>query len=878
MLRGDPPIALWSLLQVSWQKPAETFPTTVTFAAYRAEHDDVDIEFRPQFSSTFVDFKIDIDQSTGMLTVRKPAPPEPILHNFILEAVVTRNGPSPVPLWAPALRRVHVHQQVRRIWMTPSRLSIPRLIPTGQSDTIYRFTVRAQFDDDTVADITSTAHYSPDAVDAHLFYTSADERCVIRIPDGMGPGSVRRVSMVTTPAWNSRTAHADIAVLEPLETATDIPRAELIDAPPDVWEGKLKPEKKANIAFLGSGFRPLDLAAFEQMTNNIVHQLRTGRRFLPYAYFAKSVNFWRIFVPASEAGICVRCEVFSFESDGQRFALPVPAPRPLPKSGPLTLNHLVYMFGLPVPSDLNFVLDTLDNNNPPPSLDAFNKLDLARLDFSPLRSKWRLTKRPQPELDVSTIELKLVKEWMSLANRTFIDEIDCFPSMAAGTPPSAEFDESASIDFYGFGRDGNWHSEGNRRTSFFRRVAAAPRNGVVTTLENTGTETPEVGALWGEDRTSFTFDNRPLLVVVPNMAIGRSIRFFGRSGSFLMRSGVAARMTNRLAATRAELGGLPVAQASGRNALTLAIPPLSSLEILPDTWEVIAHELGHSFGLGDEYTAQAPKPQAPTEYPNLMQATDALNSDKTVKIEALKWNWHRIRKASVITLPSKQQLDGMLRVFVARNGGHRFARGDKVRFRARDPRAALSANPVTSATEFAVEAVHPNNLGTPQDLANMTIVLRNPTAIDVSAFGPGSLIYLPIAAPEPVLSPTRPYLTLVSPAAERIMAAITGTMSGKDCDVTNMEFLRARVQLPQLPLNDPLTHQLSSELSTIVGAYFGGAEAACEVLHPAGSCIMRTGVDSFSQFCPVCRYALVDLIDPEQHWQNDRDYDTHYFL
>ncbi len=33
-----------------------------------------------------------------------------------------------------------------------------------------------------------------------------------------------------------------------------------------------------------------------------------------------------------------------------------------------------------------------------------------------------------------------------------------------------------------------------------------------------------------------------------------------------------------------------------------------------------------------------------------------------------------------------------------------------------------------------------------------------------------------------------------------------------------------------------------------------------------------------SALCPVCRYVLVEQINPEQHWWNDRDYDKWFPL
>jgi len=58
--------------------------------------------------------------------------------------------------------------------------------------------------------------------------------------------------------------------------------------------------------------------------------------------------------------------------------------------------------------------------------------------------------------------------------------------------------------------------------------------------------------------------------------------------------------------------------------------------------------------------------------------------------------------------------------------------------------------------------------------------------------------------------------------------------------------------------------------------YYGGSLYACGILHPTGHCMMRNSGDDSERFCPVCRYALVDRIDPDQHWWIDRDYEKQY--
>jgi hypothetical protein len=60
--------------------------------------------------------------------------------------------------------------------------------------------------------------------------------------------------------------------------------------------------------------------------------------------------------------------------------------------------------------------------------------------------------------------------------------------------------------------------------------------------------------------------------------------------------------------------------------------------------------------------------------------------------------------------------------------------------------------------------------------------------------------------------------------------------------------------------------------TTIVGLYSGGAEWSCGIFHPAGQCMMRDSDDGDAEFCAVCRYILVDFINPFRHFEIDRDY------
>jgi hypothetical protein len=155
-------------------------------------------------------------------------------------------------------------------------------------------------------------------------------------------------------------------------------------------------------------------------------------------------------------------------------------------------------------------------------------------------------------------------------------------------------------------------------------------------------------------------------------------------------------------------------------------------------------------------------------------------------------------------------------------------------------------------------------------------ISRTAGTLDLSLFGAGCILFLPLRAP-PTLQPFRPYLTLVSPLAERIMAATESTMSGKLCNPDDPRNSQ-RVQAPRLPSASGDFGPINAR-PRLVGVYFGGAgEYACGIVHPAGSCKMRSSFDSYSRLCQVCQYVLVEQIDPAQHGKIDRDYARDYTL
>jgi hypothetical protein len=862
-----------------------------TFFDYAATHNDVRILFSPNFkvqtetSTEFQGFDISVNKKTGKVSVKRAPGPSPAPSNFVLEASVTQNtgGPANVP---SAFLRVHVHERVERVWFTPSSLSV-RARPGSDPDEInYPYAVRAEFDDGTVADVT----HSPELTFSPSSRMSGP---YVRIPASASPGDVLPVTVKTSAKWNSRSATGEIKVLHPWETEPDPPVAEWIDGNPNVLAATatpppspsearvtLRPEAVPNVLFLGCGFTGAEVPAFEKITDRIVHELRKNTMLRPFALLATSMNYWRLAIPAAKPGISVRCEVAPRLTNGVLVANPMPSPvSPPANMADWWTEHLVFVVGLPVRSDLALVKDAT-TDQPLTTVDSIGSRYATTFDFTNLFKKWNLTARAHPGHTFDQVNPGAALEWLKLAERTFIDEVDNYPPVSIGLPPAT--DRPQTNRFSAFDARGS----DKERQAFFRRITAKPRgpSGPVA-LDGTAPDNA-LGNLWITDpatRAAFKFDNRDYVTVFSNIPFGQI-----DSGIHMRLEAVVSTASDK----RSKVYGIPVARVAGRRALTYDPPVLTEKSIDSITWHTFAHELAHTLHVGDEYTGAfgtfADPEASLNRWGNLTTAGTAIGADGKVRVDQIKWNWHRIRKASVLTRAVKDMGGGVVHVYVgparalqfsARNSATQRP-GDKVRLRRRKKHTVLGRPPVTvtSSVEFEVMEIHDTNIDDPTDRRSMTLVLKPDGPVDISPFDEGSLVYIPVPAPENIRSVDRPYLTLVPPAAERIMREIGGPMNGKDCDP---DMLPVDVPVKK----DPAGTTPDNILTHLVGVYFGGDRHVCGILHPVGGCLMRTSESSpegtpigVSAFCPVCRYVLVDYVDPEQHWANDLDYNSWFPL
>lgn len=347
-----------------------------------------------------------------------------------------------------------------------------------------------------------------------------------------------------------------------------------------------------------------------------------------------------------------------------------------------------------------------------------------------------------------------------------------------------------------------------------------------------------------------------------------------------------------------ERSSIPVRRAPGRPTYEIDLTGSISSRISHTRLVRGCHEVAHSFGLGDEYNEKGTLPDSmeiDEHYGNLQKHVDLEDDDHDINGDRIKWRWHRIRKAAVIFGTITQVEAGTFRIPVVLGQANQFAVGDEVLLRVRQfpnplPRLNLddSVGPRDERVSHPLEIVGLADPGGVQDPARppgpdnplVGAIFVSPaegeafTAADRARFGPGCIVYLPVEASALIVSPDYPFAEVIAKnikdhLTERGRALNQNPDSQRLC-VADSNGIQQPVKL-DVDLPFCFKHK-----NRIVGLFTGGATYNCGVYHPTGSCIMRRSNSEGKEFCAVCRYLLVDIIDPYKHFSIDLDYEKIY--
>ena len=290
--------------------PRDGMPRGVFAEEYLVDVADVTLTFTPLFKHSpqgddFVGDQngITVSKTTGVVTVESAIVINK--HNFIIEVEAKNDGDARV---FHETIRVHVHGSIDQVWLTPDRLTLRPWNDFGQEIlTTSRFSVRAQFDDGTIGDLTDGHGVTWAAPDGHI--DPATGRLIIKSTDtdGLAPFPVTATlptllgGASTPPGPTIRIASGFVRQATPPDLT--IVAGGAMPGPTAVEEG-------LNMLLVSDGFLQSDAASFDTIADSFVHHLKTNQLTKPFNLLAGRMNFWKLFIPAEQAGISISTEVY----------------------------------------------------------------------------------------------------------------------------------------------------------------------------------------------------------------------------------------------------------------------------------------------------------------------------------------------------------------------------------------------------------------------------------------------------------------------------------------------------------------------------------------------------------------------------------------
>ena len=576
--------------------------------------------------------------------------------------------------------------------------------------------------------------------------------------------------------------------------------------------GRAKIDEVPNFLVLPDGFKASERPQFEALVRELIDRLHTTPSLRPYDLFRGAVNYWSAFMPSRERGTSV---------------LPELVVR-------LTIDETVTInaeaIPLPVkPSGGSYTLANLIYEAGLPGAEyPETLLDLVGLYGAHL---------------ATVVSPEVFAQWRDLNDYVLADERDTALGVAQGQRPSLA--PNLVTRSYGF------HP--------LRTTPAHLDQLLANVTDGSGGPTLPRWAPGGRDR-------------------GRVIVLLG-GGPYAGTAGGGAIFASL--ADRADV--LAKWNDKQFELLPWPLPAHPSLEVV----SLAAHELGHGHGLADEYgehdelripAAAETWLRAPA---NVQAASDLTTSaaDQSpldrAKLGKIKWLWPRIDAAGVLAArpvpdepPDPAPAEFYATIPLQRGHARFFAPNDIVRLR----RRPLVGDGMLS------ERLHVEDV----DVANDRVGVFSAEAINPDMWPPGTVLIRPVrGAPAPADS-DGPDLPLVAPIIQEHLA-----QSGRPLDLSPLGLLPPpcakdddRIQVPRnLPTGLPAGRPRYR--AQIVGLYDGGSQYYCGVYHPSGVCLMRgqqlvPGEKRTYLLCPVCRYALVDRLDPTMHAVIEADYRNRY--
>ncbi len=801
-----------------------------------------------------------VDPNTGDITATTPG--VYLFQVKILQKIGTTGDPVPI---GSVVGRLQVHQGITDWWFGNKSITTAKHAVAHAQPSIYaRFTPNDPAGTDVVGDITGHGYVTLDIDDKTK--AVADARGRLR---GLAVTTTNPVKLTGTFLNKSHTV--DVRVLDYAATRNELAMVRL--ASTDDFPSR------SNLVFVAEGFAdtPADRALFSGAVAKVEKLMFGKPRQDPFGMLKNRFNVFALFAPSQERGLTLGFQVTDNPTVFGTKGIPIPFTRLFEAiPGGLTLEALVKLVGLPKHGDAR----------PPAQVKA-------------------LWDQQRPGLNLGGVENKLVEAWQAHRADGFLDAVDTRFGMRLGRR-LADGDPEETFQTQAVDRPATDNPADAAMKAYIARLYRffAPREQREVTLDSRrhppelygfdgltnaensisaylagqtfthpfdlpGQSTP-VGKEWVPDDSKVT-PSRGLVVIVAYEPILGGV---GLSNSTMVGT------TASEAQVRIDLLPPDTGQPE-RFARRPQNPPAPPPPTRPPNFRqnmgivdvdyltnVVSHELGHMFSLGDEYEVVVA--QDPFEATSLTDTRfDNITGIGTVRkpdpdptkrlIDPTKAKWLELPRMQLSSrlAASAKPAGGRITVQVNPNDipdwTRVFQQGLAVSLRRLTDDARRDQLPLHGTDVRFFQ----NNLkiqSTP-DRNTGAIVLNFPTALPptVPEFPPGSALYVPqTRAQKTVL--------VVDDPVQSFMQTNQRTLNHRPNPKVGVNDLDPPDLLPNLPTPSRNTYRT-------VGIYEGGNHASRGYFRPTGGCKMRDNqaAGEGGAYCFVCRWLLVNVVDPGRH-------------
>jgi hypothetical protein len=849
----DPPdkhYTLGSVLNGKLDTSSEKFSIDVKFLAYHNAP-----------PNRFADLP-SVDPKTGLVTATSTGV-------FLFQVRIFRaiGAETPQPRWS-VVGRLQVHQAMTDWWFGNNSITTAKHATIAHAQpTIYaRYTEDAQAGTDVVGDITG-----------HDYVQLASENPnTVKVADR---GRLLGLAETATPVkissnFLNKPGELEARVIDYAATrANELKLVRLAST--------TNMDQRANLVFVSEGFKdtPADRALFTGAVKECTKRMFRKPRLNPFSLLSARYNVFELFAPSRERGVTVGFQVTDNPGAFKTTGIPIPFTRLFDEiSVRQTLEGLVRLVGLPKRGDTR--------------------------DAAAIKQRWDAQR---PGLGLTNVEDKLVEAWKAHRADGFLDAVDTRFGMRLGgrladgkpedttlppaDPPATDDPASAQMktfvnqlytfftpkpqiellpdprrhppELYGF------NDLTNAETSIVTYLAGQT---FTHPFDLPGQSTP-IGKEWVPDDSKATL-SRGLVVIVAYENI--------RAGVALNNSTMVS-----VSASAKELRVFLKPPTPGRpERLTRQLPeppsPPSTFDQDPGIFNIttfvdtVAHEIGHVYALADEYeTVVAAVPfdatslndrtqDNSTDFGVLQSPNGAPNQPRPIDPKAKWLVLPRMRLASRLVADATPG-SSRIQVQVSMNDIGKWIAVAKqdAQTHTQTPVSLRKRTDLGTRRQLPLSGTNPsefqNNLviqGIPNaDTGVITLSFTTGLPTPPPVFFAGSALYLPqMRDQKPVFVVNDQVLSFMQTNHRALNHRPNDKIvSGQEPDPPDL--------LPGLRGVVP------SNSYRTVGIYEGGNHASLGFYRPAGACKMRhpESDGAGGAYCFVCKWLLVNAVDPGQH-------------